>query len=156
MDIIFLYHVGFDEVKTPDIRFGRKNADFGQGFYLSSDKNFSERWARTRKDRATYLNAYELTLDGLNVKRFSRDEAWFSYIFKNRAGYADELKEFDVIVGPIANDTLYDTWGITTSGLISREKSMEILTAGPLYEQTVIKTERAAGQLKWLSSRILS
>ena len=30
----------------PDITIGRKNADFGQGFYLTDDLDFTRRWAR--------------------------------------------------------------------------------------------------------------
>ena len=37
---MILYHVGFDIIKNPDIHYGRKNADFGQGFYLTDDKEF--------------------------------------------------------------------------------------------------------------------
>jgi hypothetical protein len=30
-----LCHTGSVEIKSPDIYLGRKNADFGQGFYLT-------------------------------------------------------------------------------------------------------------------------
>ena len=49
---MLVYHVGFDIIKNPDIHYGRKNADFGQGFYLTDDKEFSYRWA---KDNAMKL-----------------------------------------------------------------------------------------------------
>ncbi|MBQ8954883.1 MAG: DUF3990 domain-containing protein [Clostridia bacterium] len=150
-----LYHTGFEEIRQPDIHHGRKNADFGQGFYLSADRAFSERWARERKGRSTIVNAYEFSFDGLRVKRFSRDQAWFDYIFRNRAGYEDSLRAFDVIVGPIANDTLYDTFGLLTSGVLPPEQAVRLLTIGPVYGQTVIKSERAAAQLSWQSGRVL-
>jgi len=60
-----------------------------------------------------------------------------------------------VITGPIANDTLYDTWGILTSGMLSRAQALSLLTIGPQYEQTVIKTEKALSALHWLSSEII-
>ena len=34
-----LYHTGAVEIREPDILRGRKNADFGQGFYLSVGEN---------------------------------------------------------------------------------------------------------------------
>ena len=40
-----LYHAGRDEIREPDIYRGRKNADFGQGFYLTPDREFAYRWA---------------------------------------------------------------------------------------------------------------
>ena len=61
----------------------------------------------------------------------------------------------DVIIGPIANDTIFDTLGITTSGLLDREQSLRLLMLGPVYNQIVIKNEKAASQLKWLKAEIL-
>ena len=46
---LLLYHTGYSEIREPDVHYGRKNADFGQGFYLSPDRDFSYRWARIRK-----------------------------------------------------------------------------------------------------------
>lgn len=41
-----LYHTSSVEIREPDITRGRKNADFGQGFYLTPDTDFARRWAR--------------------------------------------------------------------------------------------------------------
>lgn len=150
-----LYHTGFQAIPAPDVRYGRKNADFGPGFYLSGDLDFSHRWARYRKGSTTVLNTYQLDLDGLRVKELSRDGEWFETIFRNRAGYPDSLAETDVIVGLIANDTIYDVLGVTTSGLLPREKAMELLLLGPEYRQIVVKTEKAAAQLTFLSAQVL-
>ena len=40
-----LYHASDRVIKEPDVNRGRRNADFGQGFYLSPDREFSVRWA---------------------------------------------------------------------------------------------------------------
>ncbi len=57
-----------------------------------------------------------------------------------------------MITGPIANDTIYDTFGIITSGFIKKEDALKLLLNGPEYTQTVIKTEKALSHLKWISS----
>ncbi len=131
MDMIQLYHTGFQIIEKPDLRAGRRNADFGQGFYLSDNGEFSRRWARKRKGLPTYLNVYELDLKDLCVKQLSRDEEWFEYIYLNRANQADVLADFDVITGPIANDTIYDTWGIITSGFLKNDQALRLLMIGP-------------------------
>ena len=156
MERVLLFHTGFQKIEAPDIRRGRANADFGQGFYLSGDGEFSRRWARARRGETTWLNVYELRTAGLRIKRFQRDAEWFDYIYHNRAGLADALAEFDVIVGPIANDTIYDTFGISTSGLLTPAQAIRLLLIGPVYEQTAIKTERAARQLRFVDARVLS
>ena len=155
-DILHLFHTGYAEIREPDIHYGRKNADFGQGFYLSDSDEFAGKWMRERKDAVIHVNAYELDLAGLRVLRFTRDADWLDYILRNRAGYADAHPEADVVIGPIANDTIYDTLGIMTSGVLTRAQSLELLCIGPAFEQTVIKTEQAAAQLKWLSARTLA
>ena len=151
-----LYHTGYQEIREPDIRHGRINADFGQGFYLTANEEFARRWARERKDARTIVNVYDLDLTGLRVHRFERDEKWFDYIFRNRAARPDLLAEADVIIGPIANDTIYDTFGIITSGLLPPEKAMKLLMIGPCYEQIVVKRQSAADQLVWREGSVLT
>ena len=155
METMRLYHTGYLQIPEPDIHHGRKNADFGQGFYTTPDREFAYTWAREHKGSDTYVNQYELDLSGLSVKRFERTEEWYQYIYRNRSGYPDLYAEADVICGPIANDTIYDLFGIITSGFLSPQNALRLLQAGPCYEQTVIKSSRAAAQLKWTGAEIL-
>lgn len=150
-----LFHTGFSIIEDPDIYYGKKNADYGQGFYLSDDEEFSHRWAKVRHDRTTYMNSYELDLTDLKVKRFERSEEWFRYIFSNRRGRVDLFADYDVIVGPIANDTIYDVMGITTSGILNDEEALQLLMLGPVYRQIAIKSQAAKHHLKWLGYKEL-
>ena len=84
-----LYRTGFHELRAPDITVGRKNADFGRGFYLSGSDAFAGKRARESRGRTVYVNAYELDLAGLTVLRFGRDADWFDYIFQNRRAMPD-------------------------------------------------------------------
>ena len=154
-DSMLLYHAGNIAIPEPDVHFGRKNADFGQGFYLTPSRDFACRWARERSNMDVVLNIYQLDTEGLSLHSFQRDEAWFDYIFHNRAGRADTLPHADVITGPIANDTIYETFGIITSGFLKREQAMQLLMIGPAYEQIALKTEKAARHLRFVSSEVL-
>lgn len=154
MSRIQLFHTGYLEIRQPDILHGRRNADFGQGFYLSPSDEFAGRWAKERRDSEIIVNTYELETEGLRIKHFERDLEWFRYIFSNRRA-VDILPDYDVIIGPIANDTIYDTLGIFTSGYLSDDLALKLLRIGPCYEQIVLKTEKAASQLFWKSSRVL-
>lgn len=142
-----LFHTSFSIVENPSITEGRANADFGKGFYLSDDKEFSKRWARRRKGMTTYLNSYELHEEGLNIKTLTQDEEWYDYIFANRRGKPDSFSKYDVIIGPIANDTLYDTWGMLTSGVLDKKECLKCLKIGNVYHQIVIKSEKALESL---------
>lgn len=155
-ETIRIYHAGFDIIESPDITRGRANADFGQGFYVSPNEEFSRRWAKHRKGEKTYINTYELDLKDLKIKRFQRDEEWFSYIYDNRYHKDDTNKDYDLIIGPIANDTIYDTFGIITSGILSKEDAMKLLMIGNVYEQIVLKSEKAVSHLRFLSYEEIS
>ena len=87
--IILLYHTGFREIREPDVHFGRKNADFGQGFYMTAEKEFASRWATEQKGASAWMNSYEMDLSGLKIYRFERDASWYDYIRNNRAGKKD-------------------------------------------------------------------
>ena len=138
-----LYHTGNIEIRCPDILHGRKNADFGQGFYLTPDREFTYRWA----GRESIVNEYELDEKDLVIYRFHRDEEWFNYIFRNRR--VQDTLSADVVIGPIANDTIFDTLGIISSGLLSPSDALKLLMIGPEYIQVAVKTDRAVKNLRW-------
>ncbi len=144
-----LFHSGSNIIKVPDLSLGRKDADFGPGFYMSSDLDFAMRWTKARKDAPAFINVYDLDTEGLKVKRFTRDEEWFDYINGNRNRHGDTFDTYDVIIGPIANDTLYDVFGLPTSGLLGKKESLELLKIGGEYLQIVVKTQDALSHLQW-------
>ena len=141
---MILYHTSNQIIEHPDIHHGRKNADFGWGFYLTPDREFTYRWAREN----AVVNEYELNATGLKVHTFKRDTDWFEYIFHNRR--LQDSIDADVIIGPIANDTIFDTLGIITSGFLNSEQALRLLMIGPEYTQVAIKTEKAVSQLRWV------
>lgn len=47
-DVIEIYHAATERIETPDCRRGRRNLDFGQGFYLTDIYDQALVWA-TRK-----------------------------------------------------------------------------------------------------------
>ena len=143
---MLLYHTSDREIKNPDIHHGRKNADFGWGFYLTPDKDFTYRWAGSN----AVVNVYEFDEKDLDVHIFKRDAAWFEYIFNNRR--ANDGMTVDVVMGPIANDTIFDTFGIISSGYLKPKEALHMLEIGPEYMQVAIKTERAAKQLRFIKS----
>jgi hypothetical protein len=154
--MIKVYHAGYVEIPVPDIKRGRVNADFGQGFYLSDNYDFASLWVREKNRADIIVNSYELDESGLNILRFDRDEKWFRYVFSNRRSMPDSYADFDIIIGPIANDTIYDTMGIMTSGYLSDDEALKLLCVGPQYTQIVLKTQKAADNLHFLSALVLS
>ena len=141
-----LYHTSQAEIRTPDVHHGRKNADFGPGFYLTPDKEFAYRWAW----EDSVVNEFELEIGDLHVRTLSRNEEWFRYILQNRRG--KDTLDAEVVIGPIANDTIFDTLGIISSGFLQPEEALRLLKIGPEYTQVAVKSERAAACLRWVGA----
>ena len=154
--MIKVFHAGYVEIPVPDIKRGRANADFGQGFYLSDNHDFASLWVREKYGSDIFVNSYELDESGLNILRFDRDEKWFRYVFSNRRSMPDQYADYDIIIGPIANDTIFDTMGIMTSGYLSDDEALKLLCVGPRYTQIVLKTRKAADNLHFIAAKTLS
>ncbi|MCR4757980.1 MAG: DUF3990 domain-containing protein [Butyrivibrio sp.] len=143
---MILYHTSEKEIINPDIHYGRKNADFGWGFYLTPDRDFTYRWA----GQNAVVNQYEFDKNGLSIQEFTRSIEWFQYIFDNRR--TKDTLMVDAVMGPIANDTIFDTLGILSSGYLEPEAALKLLMIGPEYTQIAIKTEKALKQLRFIGS----
>ena len=60
----------------------------------------------------------------ISIIHLSRNEEWYENILKNRR-LEDSLLS-DVVIGPIANDTLYDTFGIIGSGFLAPNEMLSL------------------------------
>ena len=64
---MILYHTSDRVIQHPDIRCGRKNADFGQGFYLTPDREFTHRWAgRDQEEQNAYMEAFARAMERIS------------------------------------------------------------------------------------------
>lgn len=134
MDKIEVYHAGTDRVENPDCLRGRKNLDFGQGFYVTDiyeqAHSFSISKSRDRKQPAlinTYLLDRKSILEESRHKIFENyDENWLDFIVACRAGN-DVWKDFDYIEGGVADDRVIDTVNMYVQGFISKERALQNL-----------------------------
>lgn len=126
---MIVYHGSYTEVKTPDIAYSRNNVDFGKGFYTTPYKEQAEKWARRFKIKKGHsiISVYEVEEEKLgssfSVKEFqSYSEEWLDYIVECRRGRCPA--NYDVVIGGVANDKVFDTIELFFDGLI--EKSVAI------------------------------
>ena len=125
-----LYHGSTVTVKKPSLRQGRPNTDYGKGFYTTVDFDQAARWARIRRDRAgvgdAIVSVYEvddnLLNDGaLNIMEYNgATKEWLDFVVANRR-FAP-LHEYDIVLGPVANDNLYATISLYENGELSAEQ----------------------------------
>ena len=157
--MIKLYHGSNVRVEKPDLHKSKPYKDFGQGFYLSDDKQ--QAWdiayskvAQLKTGKAmvsTFLFDDSVILSNeLNIKIFNDySEEWARFILMNRD--KSELQpshNFDIVYGPIADDgvtfQLRRFWG----GVVSIEKLIEELKyAKGITFQYYFGTENALNKL---------
>lgn len=114
-----LYHGSNIQVVFPEIRKTRYKKDFSWGFYCTKDYNQAARWA-SRKSQSGIVNKYTYTeKKDLKILRFeTMTDDWLDFIAICRTGY---IHEYDVVEGPMADDTIWNFVNDFLSGDISRK-----------------------------------
>ena len=135
MSNIIVYHGGTETIENPICKFGRKNLDFGQGFYVTNLREQAITWAnnmaRNRKMPAV-LNRYRLDreaiLQNARCKIFKAyDKEWLEFIVGNRTGQ-ELAKDYDYVEGGVANDRVVDTINLYIAGLMELSTALRELS----------------------------
>ena len=133
--------------------------DFGPGFYLSADVKQAEAFARYKADRprstthTAVVSVFEFDeshlLDGtLRVKRFEGYSAeWIEFINAYRTS---KDTDYDVVIGPIANDDVRTSFAQYEMGEMTREELLDALMFKRVTYQYCFKTEAAVSLLEWV------
>ena len=114
-----VYHGGYIAIETPTILKSRFPKDFGEGFYCTELETQAERWA-SRYETAImsiYEYTYSKTLKMLNFSEMT--EEWLDFIVHCRSG---QTHNFDIVIGAIANDQIYNYISDFIDGVITREQ----------------------------------
>ncbi len=151
---MILFHGSHSEVTLPDLSRSREDIDFGAGFYLTRDERMAKKWASSK--RTAIVNRYELDLTGLKVFTFSLDKVWLDFIKSNRGLEENHLyDEYDVLIGPTADDKLYDTLQHYLNGILTASETIKILNVMGYSDQVVLKHDKALESLHFLGSKQL-
>lgn len=160
-----LYHGSLVEVKEPLANVGRRELDFGPGFYLTNDKTQAESWAQTlagrKKNAKAILNEYSFDVDkfeeGVYKELVFREYniEWLDFIAASRK-CKEPWKEFDWIEGGVANDSVISTVDAYVDGFITADQALDKLVKEELRHQVCIsKQEIIDKYLTFVSSEIL-
>lgn len=136
MKIVEVYHAGTEVVAHPDVKAGRPELDFGQGFYITDVYDQAARWALKRAAKLNgtpIVNKYILYKERLlasdlcNAKIFTAyNEEWLDFIVGNRLG-KKLWTPFNYIEGGLADDRIVNTVDLYFNGDIDREEAIKRL-----------------------------
>ncbi|MDR0320859.1 MAG: DUF3990 domain-containing protein [Treponema sp.] len=164
VNIMTLYHGSNQIIEIPELRPSIRTLDFGQGFYTTTNKEQAVNFAIKVYDRAirtgdipkgrfisTYEADYEVMQKELDILHFeSVNEAWFDFVMANRRSFYMG-KKYDVIHGPVANDTIYRTLIAFETGELSKIETIARLNVRQLFDQMTFASERSLSFLKFSS-----
>lgn len=157
--MIQLFHGSTVAVRKPSLRPGRPNADFGKGFYTTSNYEQAVRWAHIKQEREesrrAIVSVYEfdetlLDREDVNIRRFiGADESWLYFVTDCRKS---RRHNYDLVQGPVANDKVFTTVNLFESGVLSANAAILQLKAYKTYDQLSFHTQKVIESLKYIES----
>jgi len=114
-----LFHGSLEIIEFPEIRTSRFHKDFYFGFYCTKLRPQAIRWAVRRSGRGILNQFRFMPNETLRILRFDEmTDEWLDFIVACRLGQAHD---FDIVEGPVADDTIFNYVQNFIEGEISRE-----------------------------------
>lgn len=142
-----LYHGSDIIVEHPLVNIGRKDLDFGPGFYLTPLFEQASKWAvrikAIRRSEKAIVNKFEFSLqDRYNIKQFDAyDKEWLDFIVDSRAGKQPWVG-YDIIEGGIADDRVIDAIEAYINGYADVEHTLrQLIYHKPNYQICILSQE---------------
>ena len=157
---MIIYHGSNLTVSEPRILTPNRFLDFGAGFYTTTNYeqavNFAGKVTMRKKTGRSTINVYELddaVFNDLSVLKFdSANEEWLDFVSDNRSGI-NRVEGYDLVCGPVANDDVYQTFILYSSGVYTKEQTINALRIKQLYNQVVFTSERALTYIKFIEAK---
>lgn len=159
-----IYHGSTVIVKKPSLEILNHRTDFGKGFYTTTDVEQAKKWTNIKRKRLElkndnsqkihkYINVYEyIENNELNILNFEQaTEEWLKFVFINRQ--SDELvHKYDIVIGPVANDNLYQVLVNYEEGIYNVEETIKRLKTYLLSNQISFHTSKALDCIKYIET----
>lgn len=168
-DVITLYHGSERVIETPVFGEGRKNNDFGSGFYCTESPDLAKEWAVSSL-RSGFSNRYLLDTSYLNTLNLNDPDYsilnWIAVLVEHRLfsiktplarkarqylieQFAVNVNAYDLIIGYRADDSYFDYAESFLNNGISVEQLARAMHLGKLGEQIVVKSSYAFSKLQF-------
>ena len=173
---ITIYHGSDKIIEKPTFGLGRKNNDFGLGFYCTENEELAKEWAVSNLHDG-FSNCYSLDTKFLNILELNNSKYtilnWIAVLVEHRLfsiktpiarkakqylidNFSINVNAYDVIVGYRADDSYFDYAESFLNNSISVEQLASAMKLGKLGEQIVIKSEFAFYKLQFKGYDIAS
>jgi hypothetical protein len=149
-------------VEKPDLSYSRNNVDFGKGFYTTPLHEQAVKWSeRFKKHHGSgIVSAYELDENTVrkntSILEFDTYSGeWLDFIVAYRRGKNID-DTFDIIIGGVANDKVFDTIEAFFNGYYTKRKAIKRLRYEKLNSQYCFKNQPVIDKyLHYFSSEVI-
>lgn len=156
---MILYHGSYLEIREPDLIHSRLNVDFGRGFYATPLYEQAVKWCGRfkRLGKEGIVSKYffdenrKSELKILELDSYSED--WLDFILNCRRG--QDTSDYDLVVGGVANDKVFNTVELFFDGLIDKREAIKRLRYEKPNLQICFRTEKALELLYFEGSELV-
>lgn len=168
-NLLTIYHGSSKVVDSPTFGLGRKNNDFGLGFYCTESNDLAKEWAVSSL-RDGFSNRYTLDTEYLRILNLNSPDYtilnWIAVLVEHRLfsiktpiarrakQYLTEhfrinVNAYDLITGYRADDSYFDFAEAFLNNAITVEQLSRAMRLGKLGEQIVLKSQFAFSKIKY-------
>ena len=167
--VVKLYHGSEKVVEVPTFGLGKKNNDFGLGFYCTESEELAKEWAVSSLKNG-FSNQYTLDTEYLKVLNLNSPDYtilnWIAVLIEHRLfpiktpiaqrakrylidNFSINVNAYDIITGYRADDSYFDYAESFINNGISVQQLARAMRLGKLGEQLVIKSKYAFSLIKF-------
>ncbi len=167
--LLTIYHGSQKIVETPTFGEGRKNNDFGLGFYCTESNELAKEWAVSSL-RDGFSNQYTMDTEFLNILSLNSPAYtilnWMAVLVEHRIfsiktpvakrakayliqNFGVNVNAYDLITGYRADDSYFDYAEAFINNAITVEQLAKAMRLGKLGEQIVIKSKFAFSKIRF-------
>ena len=158
---MILFHGSNIQVKEPRILERLRALDFGAGFYTTSSREQAEKWARVvtkrRRIGVPTVSSYffnDMNLADIRILKFDSPSGdWLDFVVANRKELP--VPAYDLVVGPVANDTTLPVIDDYADGRYTKAEAIERLLPQKMTDQYAFLTPKALSLLIFKESEVL-
>lgn len=167
--IITLFHGSEKVIEAPFFGEGKRNNDFGLGFYCTETENLAKEWAVSSL-RDGFCNRYTLDTEYMKILNLNSPDYtilnWIAVLVEHRLfsirtpiarrakkylidNFGINVNAFDIVTGYRADDSYFDYAESFLNNAISVEQLAAAMKLGKLGEQIVLKSQFAFSSIRF-------
>ncbi len=167
--LVTIYHGSKQIVKVPTFGLGRKNNDFGLGFYCTESNDLAKEWAVSSLSDG-FSNRYTLDTEYLHTLNLNSPNYtilnWIAVLVEHRLfsiktpvarrakqylieHFGININTFDLIIGYRADDSCFDFAEAFLNNTITVGQLSRAMRLGKLGEQIVLKSQFAFSKIQY-------